>query len=100
MAEIVWTEESLSWLEEIYSYISKENPNAAQRTVEGIYDKVQSLSQFPEIGYIYNKDLNPNIRVILYGHYRIAYFVKGKERVDILGIFHGSLDITRFLGSP
>jgi len=36
------------------------------------------------------------VRIILYGHYRIAYRVK-PEAVDILGIFHGALDLERFL---
>jgi plasmid stabilization system protein ParE len=44
-----------------------------------------------EIGYKYqNKDL-------LYGHYRIAYFIKDKNTIDILGVFHGSFDIQRDL---
>ena len=49
----------------------------------------------PEIGYKYqDKD---NIRILLYGHYRIAYFIKDKNTIDILGLFHGSLDIQRHL---
>lgn len=97
MAEIVWTDEAVYWFEEIYNYISIDNPAAAQRTVDGIFKKVQILSKFPEIGYIHDKDFNHNIRVLLYGHYRIAYLVKNKSRVEILGIYHGSLDIERFL---
>ena len=30
------------------------------------------------------------------GIYRIAYLVKADRNVDILGVFHGSLDITRY----
>lgn len=38
-----------------------------------------------------------DIRILLYGHYRIAYLIKGSDRVDILGVFHGALDIDRYL---
>jgi toxin ParE1/3/4 len=38
------------------------------------------------------------VRVLLYGHYRIAYVVKPAGDVDILGVFHGALDIERYLG--
>jgi len=34
--------------------------------------------------------------MILYGHYRIAYLVKDDDNIDILGVFHGALDITRY----
>ena len=37
-----------------------------------------------------------HVRMLLYGHYRIAYLVKDDGNVDILGVFHGSLDITRY----
>ena len=95
MAEIRWTEESVFWLEEIYQYISEDNPNIVKKVVNEIYEKVQILKSMPEIGYKYqNKD---NIRILLYGHYRIAYFIKDKSTIDILGVFHGSLDIQRHL---
>ncbi|MBI5506369.1 MAG: type II toxin-antitoxin system RelE/ParE family toxin, partial [Deltaproteobacteria bacterium] len=30
------------------------------------------------------------------GHYRIAYLIKPDGSIDILGVFHGALDIERF----
>ncbi|MFP3938724.1 MAG: hypothetical protein ACOC7L_02425 [Acidobacteriota bacterium] len=38
------------------------------------------------------------VRILLYGHYRIAYLVTETRNVRLLGIFHGALDITRYLG--
>jgi toxin ParE1/3/4 len=37
-----------------------------------------------------------HVRILLYGHYRIAYLIKDDGNVDVLGVFHGSLDITRY----
>lgn len=37
-----------------------------------------------------------NVRILLYGHYRIAYLLKDDGNVDILGVFHGALDITQY----
>ena len=37
-----------------------------------------------------------NVRIILYGHFRIAYLFEDDANVDILGVFHGSLDITKY----
>jgi toxin ParE1/3/4 len=83
MAQIIWTEEASRWLEDIYSYIAADNPAAASRTVEGIYDRAQDLLTYPEIGYHY-VPAQRNVRIILYGHYRIAYLVKDNRDVDIL----------------
>jgi toxin ParE1/3/4 len=35
--------------------------------------------------------------VLLYGHYRIAYVVTAERDVEILGVFHGGLEIARYL---
>jgi plasmid stabilization system protein ParE len=35
-AKLVWTEEALRWLEDIFECIAQDNPDAAARTVEGI----------------------------------------------------------------
>jgi plasmid stabilization system protein ParE len=40
MAEISWTLEAERWLRDIYDYIAAENPHAARRVVEGIYERV------------------------------------------------------------
>ena len=72
MAELVWTEESERWLRDIYDYIALDNPEAAASAVSGIYQRGQSLRQFPESGYRYDGS-EDNVRILLYGHYRIAY---------------------------
>ena len=51
MAEINWTDEAQRWLTDIFEYIAADNPEAAVRTVQGIYDhRAQELKRFPEIG--------------------------------------------------
>ena len=37
------------------------------------------------------------IRVLLYGHYRIAYLLRTPSRLDVLGVFHDALEIERYL---
>lgn len=97
MATINWTDEALRWLAEIHDYIAKDNPSAAYRTIKGIYDRAQVLLAFPEIGHAHPNPENRHIRILLYGHYRIAYLTRPDNVIDILGIFHGALDIDRFL---
>lgn len=98
MAKIRWSSESEAWLRDIYAYIAEDNPSAAARVIKGIYGKSQILKQFPEIGYRYRLEPEGEIRILLYGHYRIAYlWRKEEELIDILGVFHGALDIDKYL---
>lgn len=97
MAQINWTREAQSWLKDIYDYIATDNPEAAARTAEGIYEKAQLLKKYPEAGYRYESQSSRHVRILLYGHYRITYLVKPDGNIDILGVFHGALDIDRYL---
>lgn len=97
MAIIRWTSEAERWLREIYSYISQDNVNAARRVIAGIYKKTQILRDFLEIGHKYRTESEGDIRILLYGHYRIAYLIRDNGAIDILGVFHGATHIDRYL---
>jgi toxin ParE1/3/4 len=95
MAQIAWTREAERWLSDIYEYIASDNPVAAMETVQGIYDRAQILTDFPESGSRYWAAPR-HVRILLYGHYRITYLIKDDGNVDILGVFHGALDIGKY----
>src|SRR5688572_21653052 len=97
MAKIVWTDESLRWLKEIDEHIAKESDEAAARVIEGIYDKVQLLAVHSRAGFRYLPIIDREVRVLLYGHYRVFYEVVDDERVTILGVFHAALDVQQYL---
>lgn len=95
MAKITWSAEAQRWLEDIFEYITADNPQAAAQTVNGIYERAQTLANFPQMGHRYWAS-NRHVRILLYGHYRIAYLIKDGGDIDVLGVFHGSLDISRY----
>ena len=97
MAEINWTRESEIWLKDIYDYIAADNPAAAARTVLAIYEKSQLLRIHPRLGRQYEVDLSREIRILLCERYRITYLIKPDGNIDILGVFHGALDIDRYV---
>jgi plasmid stabilization system protein ParE len=97
VAEIRWTAEAEKWLKDIHDYISQDDPAAATRVISGIYERAQVLQDFPEIGYKYKSEPEGDVRVLLYGHYRIVYLIRAIDCIDILGVFHGALDIDRYL---
>jgi plasmid stabilization system protein ParE len=95
VAAITWTLEAERWLADIHEYISADNPQAAVQTVQGIYDRAQLLREFPEMGHRYRGSTR-NIRILLYGHYRITYLIKSSGDIEIIGVFHGALDLGQY----
>ncbi len=76
MVEVRWTEEAERWLRDIHDYIALDNPFAAKKVISGIFEKAQILTEFPEIGHKYRNEKEGEIRILLYGHYRIPTFVE------------------------
>ena len=68
MAEVRWTEEATIWLRDVFDHIASDNPGAAAKTVEGIYDRVQALIDHPRLGQRYELVQDREVRVLLYGH--------------------------------
>ena len=97
MAKLRWTEEAASWLEDIYRCIARDDPQAAARVVNSIYDQAPLLSRFPRIGHVYRCEPEGEIRILSQGHYRIACPIGGEDVIEILGVFHAALDIERYL---
>ena len=97
MVDIYWTDEAELWLKNIHDYIALDKNTIAKKVVTEIYQKVQILQSFPRIGYEYENSQDKEIRILLYGHYRIAYLIKDENTINILGVFHGALDIERYL---
>jgi len=95
VAKITWTDESRRWLEDIFEYIAADNPDAADATVQGVFERAQALAENPEMGHRYPHS-SRKVRILHYGHFRIAYLIKADGDVDILGVFHGALDITKY----
>ncbi len=55
------------------------------------------LRDFPLIGHKHHEEPEGEIRILLYGHYRIAYLIRDRNRIEIPGVFHTALDIDRYL---
>lgn len=97
MAKLIWTDEAAIWLEEIFQYLARSNPSIALSTIEAVYDQIQILIDFPQIGHKHHEEPEGEVRMLLFGHYRIPYLINGNESINILGIFHAALDIDAYV---
>jgi addiction module RelE/StbE family toxin len=89
--KIVWTLRSREDLRDLAIYIAKDNPSAAIKLGDLIFERVDSLERFPKLGRIVPERNQPNIREIVVKNYRVVYRLHEKEKfLEILRVWHGA----------
>jgi plasmid stabilization system protein ParE len=86
--KVSWSPLAIDRVSEIAEYIARDNPEAAKRWVDTIFEKVASLKSHPESCRVLPEINNRAIQELLYGNYRIVYRVEEK-RISILTVRHG-----------
>ena len=79
------------WLFKIHVYIALDSPVNAFNVVQSIYQRAQILRDFPQIGQAYRSASGRDLRILLWGHYRIVYRLVANEEVHVIGVFHGAM---------
>lgn len=86
--KLEWSPLALDRVSEIARYIAKDNPAAAERWVNELFDSVKRLADFPESGRVVPEIGVHRIRELIFGAYRVIYSVK--DNVEILTVRRGS----------
>ncbi|MDJ0713947.1 MAG: type II toxin-antitoxin system RelE/ParE family toxin [Prochloraceae cyanobacterium] len=90
--KVFWTVTAVNHLSSIYSYISQNSPQYAQRLVERLTHRSEKIAQFPLSGRIVPEFETKQIREVIEGSYRLIYYIK-PEQIDIIAVLHGSQQI-------
>lgn len=73
-------------IKELYDYLSRYSLEYADSFVEGFYDRIEYLKEFPELGRKYPE--NENYHQLIYQNYRILYkYNKVDVKIIITGYF-------------
>jgi toxin ParE1/3/4 len=83
-----WTEKACLSLEQITHHIANDNPEAATRTTEHIYARIEELVTFPHRGRLGRKEGTREL-VLAPLPYIVVYRVK-ESTVEILQIRHSA----------
>lgn len=92
--KVIWSDEALTDLETLTSYISKDSTFYAVAMLDEIITASRNLSNLSERGRIVPEFEDPHIREIFVRKYRLIYKIKNTE-VLIVTLVHGARD---FLG--
>ncbi|MBI3125913.1 MAG: type II toxin-antitoxin system RelE/ParE family toxin [Ignavibacteriales bacterium] len=77
--KIFWSPLAVERLESIFEYISKDDRVAANKIIERIFKKVESLSKFSERGRKVPEANREEIREVFESNYRIIYRLDAKK---------------------
>jgi addiction module RelE/StbE family toxin len=89
VSQVRWTDEAVSDLASIKSYIERDSPTYAQLIVERLIERAERISSFPMAGRTVPEFDRPDLREVIFGSYRIVYWVEGDVQ-HLLTIFHSS----------
>jgi len=85
--KVAWSYVALGNLIEANKYISSENPEAARKVINDIYDTGNKIKEFPEKGRIVPEIRRNNVREVFCLEYRIIYRIETR-RIFILTVRH------------
>lgn len=88
MVKVIFTEQALSDIDDIATYISYDSVYYASLQVEKFFNKVQLLVQFPLTGRVVPETNVKSIRELIEGNYRIIYKVVSRDTIHILTVHH------------
>ena len=96
MARLIWTEPALSDLDEIAGYIALDNPHAAKKLVQKVFQKLERLEQHPQSGRKAPELKKTSYREVIVAPCRIFYRVD-KEDIYILYVMRGERQLRKYL---
>ncbi len=86
--KIIWAPLAIDRATEIAEYIALDNPTAAQKWIDLIFQEVELLVSSPQMGRVVPEIGSKQIRELIIGNYRIIYRID-KISISILTIRHG-----------
>ncbi len=88
-ARLIWSETALRDLEQLASYIAADSPHWAEATLARIIATAEKATAFPASGRVVPEYDDPDVREVLWRHYRIIYAIGAGELV-VLTVIHGA----------
>ena len=92
MSRVVLVDIAQADLDEIWFYIAQDSPENADRFIDTLLKKCQTLASYPDIGQD-RKELGPDLQSFPVGSYVIFYRAI-ENGIEVLRVLHGMRDIT------
>jgi plasmid stabilization system protein ParE len=88
VSKIRWSLEAFERVKSIKEYIEQEYPSGAYEFAKGILEQIENIAIYPKIGKSAFSKTYPNLRFLVWKHYKIYYeYREGEDIVEIWGIW-------------
>jgi toxin ParE1/3/4 len=88
---LIWSPSARLDLKDIAAFIAEDNPLAADRFVESLFQAVERLAEFPESRRIVPEFGDPNIPEVIRKPCRIVYRIRRRKRaIEIARVWHAA----------
>lgn len=92
--EVIWSDKAIDDIDSLASFISQDNPPAAERYIAAVYDKCKRLGDFPESGRMFDA----KHRVIVVRNHLVIYrFDPHANEIRIITVVDGRRDISKLV---
>ncbi|PKP56497.1 MAG: type II toxin-antitoxin system RelE/ParE family toxin [Candidatus Altiarchaeales archaeon HGW-Altiarchaeales-2] len=89
MINVRWSKSSIEDLKSIYEFIALDSPQYALLFKDRIFEIIEHLETFPNMGRQVPESDDPDVRELFYKNYRIIYQIK-KGYLEIIIVIYGS----------
>ncbi|HSN83763.1 MAG TPA: type II toxin-antitoxin system RelE/ParE family toxin [Polyangiales bacterium] len=89
---IRWSDRARQQVVEIFQYIARDRPNAAEDLVFAFFERVELLAEFPEQGEPWGDGTRPDLRQLVHKSHRIVYRVDPGE-ISVLSVRHTRMEM-------
>ena len=88
MRQVVFSPKARADLDDVWLHVAMAAPTAADRLIDRLLERCQSLAVHPELGPA-RPEITPDARMLVEGDYLILYRVR-PDGVDLVRIVHGA----------
>jgi toxin ParE1/3/4 len=89
------TSRALERLAEIEARLAEKIPERAEKTIEKLVDRCESLNLFPRRGRKVPEIDDDSIRELIEGTYRIVYRIRSEALLEVITVFDARQDFPR-----
>ena len=95
MMNLKWSDVAKQDMQSIYDFIARDSIYYANEYTDKLFEAAERLEEFPYSGRIVPEIGDENVREIIYGAYRLMYYVdEGQNMLTVTQISHGAQQFT------
>jgi plasmid stabilization system protein ParE len=86
---VLWSDSALERATEFLDFIAEENPGAAGRVVQDLFDHVEALSEHPFLGRRLSDEIDSSLRRLVAGDYIVVYQLnEARQTIWVVAVRH------------